>query len=791
MPVTGKTVCGKMRTKQGKAYAGEKIAFVHNGFSHSTVNKEPVMSASPSISRHQRRQNVLIRFGLFLWFSNAILLPALAVIFALLHPLESHAQAAAFVTPNEVGAGSLLLQATQDGKYIEAPRLATDVDIDVSGPTARAVLTQAFENTTDKWVEALYVFPLPDDSAVYSLKMMIGNRVVVADIKEKQAARAIYEQARKQGKKATLVEQQRPNVFTNAVANIGPHEKIVVQIEYQQSVRLADGRFSLRVPLVVAPRYTPQDASPITQNAELKAGWGHTKDGAARNTGNKPVSATLMAPDSNRTNPVTLKVNLNAGFPLDDVKSLYHMVKIDKLSDTERRIVLDGDATADRDFVLEWSAVVSNMPSVGLFREHVGKDDYVLAYITPPTVATPQKAGREVVFVIDNSGSMGGTSIEQARASLDYALSRLEPEDRFNVIRFDDTMTKFFPDSVPASADNIASARSFVTGLQAAGGTEMLPPLHAALDDTHQANGLRQVVFLTDGEVNNEQQLLDAIAQSRGRSRIFMVGIGSAPNTYLMSRAAELGRGSFTHIGSVAEVNERMHALFDKLENPAVTDIAANFSQKNVSLSPNLLPDIYHGEPLVLAARMDKAAGALTVSGKIGDRPWTISLPLDQASNAKGISKIWARRQIDDAEVNLTLGKISQADADKRILQLALDHHLVTRLTSLVAVDSKRLRPKGTPLTAADIPLQLPAGWDYDTLLGLGNAKADAGHHQATGQAQRAYEDAELEPISAQPPASVPLPQTATPATLLILRGLLALLFGASLLACASRRSKA
>jgi Ca-activated chloride channel family protein len=190
---------------------------------------------------------------------------------------------------------------------------------------------------------------------------------------------------------------------------------------------------------------------------------------------------------------------------------------------------------------------------------------------------------------------------------------------------------------------------------------------------------------------------------------------------------------------------------------------------------------------------MGKAAGTLTVSGKIGDRPWTISLPLDQASNAKGISKIWARRQIDDAEVNLTLGKISQADADKRILQLALDHHLVTRLTSLVAVDTKRLRPTNAPLTQADIPLQLPAGWDYNKLLGIGatrDAKADTRHLQADDKSQGADGDAELEPISAPAQASVPLPQTATPGMLLILQGLLALLCGASLLFLASRRSR-
>ncbi len=731
------------------------------------------MSPATSLSNHGNRGRLVSHFCSFVWFCNMALLPALAVVFCLLQIVQARAETPALVTPNEVQSGSLLLETSEAGRYAEAPRIATDVNLDVSGPTARARMTQVFENPTDGFVEALYVFPLPEESAVYSLKMVIGDRVIVADIKEKQAAREIYEKAKSEGKKATLIEQQGPNVFTNAVANIGPHEKVVIQIEYQQAVRLSSGRFSLRVPLVVAPRYNPDNASPIVQEVEMKNGWGMTSDTGKADTYNAPIVTPLAPPADLRTNPVSISVNLKAGFPLGKVESLYHKVRIDTTNDATREITLDGAAAADRDFVLEWSAVENDAPQVGLFREHIGKDDYVVAYVTPPSVAGMKKAQREVIFVIDNSGSMGGTSMEQAKASLDYALSKLHPGDRFNVIRFDDTLTRFFEDSVEANQQNIASARRFVMNLEAQGGTEMLPALHAALDDSHQSSGLRQIVFLTDGEISNEQQLLDAVAARRGRSRIFMVGIGSAPNSYLMNRAAELGRGTFTHIGSAAEVDDRMRALFDKLENPAVTDLKANFSEKNVSMTPSLLPDLYRGEPLVIAARMGKATGNLVIEGQIDGRPWTVELPLDQAINAEGISKLWARRKIDDAEVELTLGKISQDAADARILRLALEHHLVSRLTSLVAVDKTPSRQANAPLTRADIPLQLPAGWDYDKLFGI---RADRNVENRASMDMNGVSDTvrshESPASPSSPSQSIPLPQTATPATMLLIQGL-------------------
>ncbi|MDR2310320.1 MAG: marine proteobacterial sortase target protein [Brucellaceae bacterium] len=734
---------------------------------------------SPAI-RHSRNNVRAVSFSQFcklIWFVNMLILPILAVALSLLNMASARAETPAYMTPNAVQSGSLLLQSGEAGQYVEAPRLATDFNIDVSGPTARARLSQVFENPTNNWVEGLYVFPLPDDSAVYSLKMIVGDRVIVADIKEKKAAREIYEKAKSEGKKAALIEQQRPNIFTNAVANLGPNEKVIIQIEYQQAVRLSDNRFSLRVPLVVAPRYNPENNEPIVETANMQGGWGQQKTKSTQDSDNDAIETPLVMPGEDRINPVTIIVNLKAGFPTTNIKSLYHPVRIDQQNEQTSKIALAGEAAADRDFVLEWQAAESEMPTVGLFRERVGNDDYLLAYVTPPLVKSSANVSREIVFVIDNSGSMGGTSMRQAKASLDYALSRLKPTDRFNVIRFDDTLTKFFDDSVPATALNITNARDYVATLEAVGGTEMLPALHAALDDSHPKDGLRQIVFLTDGEISSERQMLDVIASRRDRSRLFMVGIGSAPNTYLMNKASELGRGTFTHIGAVEEVNERMRELFEKLESPIVTNVKASFSQEGISLTPGLLPDLYQGEPLVLAARTKQVSGTMTIEGTVGNRPWTVTLPLDAASPAEGISKIWARRKIDDAEVDMKLGKITALAADTRILSLALEHHLVTRLTSLVAVDQTPSRPANAPLTRADIPLQLPAGWDFETLFGI-RADRSVLDHADAGKEQIVVRSKNRPASPVTPAATMPLPQTATPAMLNMFQGLSVMFIG-------------
>jgi Ca-activated chloride channel family protein len=414
-----------------------------------------------------------------------------------------------------------------------------------------------------------------------------------------------------------------------------------------------------------------------------------------------------------------------------------------------------------------------------LFRERVGDSDYLLAFVTPPSIEQAQQKPlpREVIFVIDNSGSMGGVSIIQAKASLIYALGRLQPNDRFNVIRFDHTMDVLFPAAVPADREHIGRATSFVDALQANGGTEMVPAMRAALsDNAGDAGYVRQVVFLTDGAIGNEQQLFETINALRGRSRIFMVGIGSAPNTYLMTRAAELGRGTFTHIGSVEQVEERMRSLFAKLENPAITNLTAKFSDAAADITPVAIPDVYRDEPLVLAAKLDKLSGSVEIKGRIGDRPWVVTLPLANAAEGKGLSKLWARRKIADAEVARTTRQASPEDADKTILALALEHQLVTRLTSLVAVDKTPSRPEGAPLKVAELPINLPAGWDFEKVFGERQRTPVAPTERRADNAQVQIAALKrVQPIVTQAPNTVTLPKTATDAELKMIAGVILL----------------
>ncbi|HJZ20078.1 MAG TPA: marine proteobacterial sortase target protein, partial [Bradyrhizobium sp.] len=715
--------------------------------------------------------------ALLLLQGTLTLLVGFAALFVDLQPVwPANGPHASMTRPGDARAGSLLLKTDGDA-YTDALRLGIDVDLTVSGPTVRARVTQIFRNPTQDWVEATYVYPLPEGGAVDTLKMVIGDRVVVGDIKERQQARLVYEQARQQGQKAALTEQERPNIFTNSVANIGPGETVLVQIEYQEPVQQSGSEFSLRVPLVVGPRYNP---APVVQSVDFRpdgSGWGTNNSDPVPDRDR--ISPPVLDPAQNAPiNPTAITVHLQAGFPLGDVKSHHHAVRIESPDASTRIIRLEGPVPADRDFELTWKPAAERAPSVGLFREHVGSAEYLLAFVTPPVAgeAEQKPLPREVIFVIDNSGSMGGTSIIQAKASLIYALGRLQAGDRFNVIRFDHTMDVLFPSPVPADAEHLANARSFVSALQAAGGTEMVPAMRAALTDTagDDTDRVRQVVFLTDGAIGNEQQLFDTIAAMRGRSRVFMVGIGSAPNTFLMTRAAELGRGAFTHIGSVEQVEERMRGLFAKLENPAVTALSAKFSDAAADITPAAIPDLYRDEPLVLASKLDKLAGSVEIKGRIGDRPWSVTLPLASAAEGKGLSKLWARRKITDAEVARSLRQIAPDDADKTILALALEHQLVTRLTSLVAIDKTPSRPDGEPLKLTELPLNLPAGWDFAKVFGehpqppspVMERRADAG-------------DTNLKPVNLKRPLpvvtptpdTVRLPKTATDAELKMIAG--------------------
>ncbi len=346
-------------------------------------------------------------------------------------------------------------------------------------------------------------------------------------------------------------------------------------------------------------------------------------------------------------------------------------------------------------------------------------------------------------------------------------------------------MELLFPAAVKADGENIDTALRFVRSLEAEGGTEMLPALRAALVDQNVSgrDTIRQVVFLTDGAIGNEQQLFDEIGQNRGRSRVFTVGIGSAPNSFFMTRAAEIGRGTFTYVGSESQVGSRMIELFTKLETPVMTNLVARFDGVNASdVSPNPLPDLYAGEPLVIAAKL--AAGGslenakLALSGEFAGQPWRVEMPLSGAATGPGVGKLWARRKIASLEA-LRSNDTDINQVDRTIENVALAHHIVSRLTSLVAVDVTQSRPGSKKLDTKKLPLNLPDGWEFNKVMGDASPLQKASYKRAanrTRQLMAPAPNAKMARLVAARTKSVNLPQTATPADRNIIAGLLILL---------------
>jgi Ca-activated chloride channel family protein len=701
--------------------------------------------------------------------------------------------------PDEMGAGGLLFK-TADGLR-EAPTLATDVEITITGMIARTRVTQRFANPTRDWVEGVYVFPLPEGSAVDSLEMHVGDRVIKGHVEERARARATYRKAKSEGRKASLVEQERPNLFTTSIANLGPDEEVEVILTYQEDVRYDQGRFSLRFPMVVAPRFIPG-------NAEIE---GFSGTGWAQNTQAVPdasrITPPVSAPTRARSHPVTLQVEIDAGFPLAEVESSSHPVLVRAAASNAYHVRLDGGPVqANADFLLDWVPAIGAAPGAALFREEWQGEHYALLMVLPPPpdAAATSRVSRETIIVIDTSGSMSGESIAEARRAVDFALGTLRPEDAFNVIRFDSTVRGLFDGARPATSESVEAARRWVGQLQADGGTNMLPAIEAALTPSDESRAVRQVIFVTDGAVGNESELFGAIQRLLGPSRLFTVGIGSAPNSHFMSKAAEFGRGTFTYISQPSEVAAKMGALFRKIASPLLHDLEIDWEMggvggtaaRPVEAWPRRIPDIYVGEPVVVAVRLPKdgarGASKARLRGRRGGEDVTIELPLEGGSNHQGIAKLWARRKIADLMNSLQDGE-SIDRVSVEVASLGVRHQLVTRWSSLVAVDVTPTAPvRVTPETRA-VPSLLPRGWDFFKVFGRRDREATApeqqkarrGRDAGMPRAAAAGTPSGIRPVTInQPIASVNigrLPQGATPSSLLLSIGGM-LLGGAGLL---------
>jgi Ca-activated chloride channel family protein len=625
--------------------------------------------------------------------------------------------------------GTLLVRTAESDALVPAPVLKTDGHMVVSGIVARATVRQEFTNPASGWSEGIYVFPLPEDAAVDRLRMRIGERSIEGVIQERAAARAQYEGAKRAGHRASLVEEERPNVFTTSVANIPPGAAVTVEIEYQQAIRYDAGQFRLRFPMVVGPRYIPGTPA----QSAVGSGWAPDTDqvpDASR------ITPPVQHPARGALNPVNLVIELDPGVALARLEASSHTVQTTPLAHGRYRIELaQGNAPANRDFELVWQPYADSAPAVTLLTERKGNETFALLMVMPPapTALDGLLLPREVVFVIDNSGSMHGASIDQARAALRLALGRLRPADSFNVIRFNHTTESLFPQALAATPQNLALADRYVARLRAEGGTEMLPALRQALDGQEHRGRLRQVVFLTDGAVGNEAQLFATIHERLGDNRLFTIGIGSAPNSHFMREAARVGRGTFTYIGRATEVKDRMVALFSKLESPVLTDLRLELSGgAAVETVPVQIPDVYLGEPVTVALRAATLPPRVVLRGRLGLDLWEREISLQSADAGAGLSVHWARGKIAALLDTRTTGAADD-EARRAVVHLALAHHLVSKYTSLVAVEVTPARPDGEALHSHAFATNLPDGWDYTAVFGLGQGATAGPVHLALG----------------------------------------------------------
>lgn len=642
-------------------------------------------------------------------------------------PAQSNAPPDADLAPDHMQTGSLLLR-MQSG-YAVATRMNTDIEARVSGLVARVKVRQSFRNDGHEWVEGVYVFPLPDAAAVDRLRMHIGERIIEGEIRERDEARKQYETAKRQGKKTSLVEQARANMFTTSVANIGPGKTVIVEIEYLETLNYDEGSFSLRFPLTLTPRYIP--GTPLA---------GRNGNGWALDTTSVPDASLITPPVVTRSSDhrVTFTASINAGLPLALIASRYHPVNISEESGRYQVTLRDMDTPLDHDLELTWRPVPDALPRATVFAEtRDGRTHLLIMLLPPDDVSAPVSTiARELIFIIDTSGSMHGTSLSQAVRALTLALDGLTPVDRFNVIQFNSVTSSLFRDSAEASSTNIGIAKRYVAGLAANGGTEMRPALLQALSYPLSETHLRQVIFITDGSVGNEQELFKLIEQKLGRSRLFTVGIGSAPNSWFMRKAAQAGRGTFTMISALHEVKEKMQRLFRKLEQPQITDITVEWPAGMLTEAyPPVIPDLYTGEPILIKALTSnepKQADQLKISGNSALGTWGAELSMESREVSPGVAALWARARIEDLMDRERRGT-AREDIRKAVIETALSHHLVSKYTSLVAIDKTPARPQRESLANEQLPNLLPYGQSTHAIFGFPATATNTGWYRIKG----------------------------------------------------------
>jgi Ca-activated chloride channel family protein len=607
------------------------------------------------------------------------------------------------------------------------PLKNTRIKADVSGFVARVTVEQRFHNPSKEPIEALYTFPLPADAAVDGMTMAIGARRISGRIKKREEARQIYEAAKSAGQAAALLDQERPNIFTQAVANILPGEDVTVQITYNNTLAYDAGRYELSIPTVVGPRYTPSGgySIPGKRGAPSTSAQLGTK---AVVTDAEKITPPIAPPSTRAGHDISIEVNLDAGVPVGEISSVLHPIDVQKMAPSRARIKLRDAATRpNKDFILRFGVAGEHLKTGVIAYAPSGGDGYFSLMLQPPSApAASEIAPKEMVFVIDQTGSQSGWPIEKAKEAMRFCIARLRPNDTFQLIGFNTQIFPCFDKPVPATAENIARAQKFLEPIQGGGGTDILKSVEYALllpDDPARA---RIVCYMTDGFVGNDAQILDYIGKNRGRARMFPFGIGNSVNRFLIDGMAREGRGVAEYVTLAEQGAPAAEKFHERTRDPLLLDVAVDWNGLAVrDVFPRHIPDVFSAAPIILKGRYSKAGeGDIILSGILRGKPWQrkihVVLPAVQKDGGEAMPAVWAREKMADLEAQdwmATQGQSTKDGVREQMTALALEYRLMSPFTSFVAVEERVVNVGGQQRTL-DVPVEMPDGVSYEGIFG-------------------------------------------------------------------------
>lgn len=558
----------------------------------------------------------------------------------------------------------------------ECPLKHTEVKAQVSGFLSRVTVTQDFENKFSEKIEAVYTFPLPQAAAVDDLTMLIGERVIKGKIMRREEAKATYAAAKQLGKVASLLDQERPNVFTQQVANIMPGQSIRIVISYVETLKYENGSYEWSFPMVVGPRYIP--ANPSNQ-----------EDDASR------IYPPSAAANVRAGHDISLEIDLDAGVPIVEVNSETHETDVQQINEKRSVVRLKDHTTIpNKDFILTYRVAGDTINDAVLTHRSERGGFFTLILQPPQRVTAEDVMPKELVFVLDTSGSMDGFPLEKAKETMDLALNNLYPHDTFNLITFAGDTHILFPAPVPATPENLKTAMEFLSTRKGDGSTEMMKAVIAALEPSDSQAHIRIAVFMTDGEVSNEDEIIAQVQKYRN-ARVFAMGFGATPNRYLLNKLSEIGRGEVDYVTGAGDTSRVAQRYNDRIRNPLLTDISIDWSDLPVTdVYPKRIPDLFGVKPVTVSGRYSRGAkGHIRLTGKLAGQDFVREIPVElpeKEDDHDVLSTLWGRRRIDDLMVE-EIETYSDLNARKKkqeeIAEVGLNFKLMTQYTSFVAID--------------------------------------------------------------------------------------------------------